>query len=831
MILKYNIEKQLLLKVYAHKNEDVKELLSEHSSLTLSYAQRVIELHDYEYRIKKLLKGYLDKNNYSLDYITFLYELFLLAIYYHDIGKINPLFQFSKTKMDNDAFKNIKMTSVANHSVYSMYIFNYIAYKEYLKFNEDNNLEINREIIGLIYSFGIIISKHHSSLKDFTGSDTFISINQNIKEDIFNIEIIFGLIFYNENYEKYFNSYKVAKMQKFDENIYILLKILNSLIVSSDFYATSEFMNNKKHEFNLISDVSKLYNIYKENNIFKTIDLFKNNKYQYEKNDINKLRTEMFLEAERNIKKKSNFYYLEAPTGAGKTNISINLALKLIEKDRTLKKVFYVFPFNTLVEQTYCFLNEMVFQEKVELGIINSVFIPDYIKDYEYDEKPNYIKEWNLNNLMYNYKINLTSHVNFFNTILGCGKESQYAFIHMANSVVIIDEIQSYKNILWDKIIVILDMISNIFNMKFIIMSATLPNLNKLLPFNNKIINLLEEPTKYYQNNLFLDRVKLDFSLLNIDDFNLNDLKSKVLKVFEKNYTKVLVEFINKKMAREFYQMFFENDFIIYEITGNDSAYFKRKMIDNIKKMNNKVLVISTQVIEAGVDIDFDIGFKHYSILDSEEQFLGRINRSCKKENSIAYFFKIGDIGIYRNDYRKYYSILEKECRELLTTKNFKTYYELVLNNLKQRSSRNDKVGINSFYSIINQLKYQEINNDLKLINSFKGYSVFIDFIYVDENNNKIIGNEIFSSYENIIYSDLSYDIKKFKLKLLKEKMSIFTFEIIEYDSEGKLIKEPKGYNKKMGDIYYFNDKSEFIEINNFIAKLDYGAFLNDCFI
>lgn len=816
MIEKYSIEKILSLNFYAHKSNKMKESLSEHSNKSLLYANKIIEINGYDKTIKKLLTNYLNKNNYDLKLVDFLYELCLFAVYYHDIGKINPYFQFSEDKMDNEELKNFDMPTTSDHSIYSMYIYNHIVYNEYLKFSHNPR----RSIIGLILSFGIVISRHHSKLIDFDGNEIFANIHFNITNDIENIKKILKLI-NNEMFyitKESFKYYKQASIENFDEHIYLLLKLLNSLVITGDYYATSEFINKEKHLIEKIDNINELIDIYQKNEIYKKIDLYKKGKLKYEKRDINKLRTEMFLETEKNIENKGKFYYLEAPTGSGKTNVSINLALKLLKRDPSLKKIFYVFPFNTLVEQTKDFLNNVAFQNQVEVGVINSVDIP------KYTDNPNYKRMWNINNIMYNYKINLTSHVHFFETLLGIGKESQYGFSHVANSVVIIDEIQSYKNNLWDKIITILDLISTFLNINFIIMSATLPNLNKLLlKDNKKIIKLISEPLKFYQNPLFLNRVELDFSLLSLTNFDLYNLKEKVNDCYKKGYKKILVEFINKSMARDFFEIAenFNEDIVVYEITGSDSSYFKRKMIKRIKESNDKILVISTQVIEAGVDIDFDAGFKHYSLLDSEEQFLGRINRSCKKKNAKAYFFKIGDIGIYRRDFRKDYTILNQKYQKILVDKDFNKYYDLVLKNLVLKAHKTDKEGLQSFYISLGMLKYQKIHKELKLIDNYKSYTIFVNFTYEDETGQKTMGAEVFKKLKEL-YKLEDYNIKQYELQRINEKVSIFKFDIVEIDSEGKLIKEPLKYSEKFGDIYYFDDLEEAIKIKNFIVKLDY---------
>lgn len=67
-------------------------------------------------------------------------------------------------------------------------------------------------------------------------------------------------------------------------------------------------------------------------------------------------------------------------------------------------------------------------------------------------------------------------------------------------------------------------------------------------------------------------------------------------------------------------------------LSGDDSIAERKRILDKVKKATDTIILVSTQVIEAGVDIDMDIGYKNISKLDSEEQFLGRINRSCKKK-------------------------------------------------------------------------------------------------------------------------------------------------------------------------------------------------------
>ena len=102
-----------------------------------------------------------------------------------------------------------------------------------------------------------------------------------------------------------------------------------------------------------------------------------------------------------------------------------------------------------------------------------------------------------------------------------------------------------------------------------------------------------------------------------------------------------MVEFIKKASAEDFYKKIKEESICpVFLMTGDSSIQDRKKIIEKIKEMKS-VLLIATQVIEAGVDIDMDIGYKDISRLDSEEQFMGRINRSAKRRGT--YIFLIRD--------------------------------------------------------------------------------------------------------------------------------------------------------------------------------------------
>src|SRR5690606_27921607 len=97
-----------------------------------------------------------------------------------------------------------------------------------------------------------------------------------------------------------------------------------------------------------------------------------------------------------------------------------------------------------------------------------------------------------------------------------------------------------------------------------------------------------------------------------------------------------IIELIFKKTASEFYDLIRNNDFFdeIFVLSGTILPHRRKYIVNFLKNKINrtkKILLITTQVVESGVDIDMDLGFKDRSLIDSDEQLAGRINRNVNK--------------------------------------------------------------------------------------------------------------------------------------------------------------------------------------------------------
>ena len=779
-----NILKNLKHTYYAHtKASNSKELLASHLALTFDYYKRMKKEKNLDAIVKNIITHTF---NCNLKMTEKIYELFEQAIYYHDIGKINPLFQ--KNKMENDL--NVKVNNTDDtHAALSarIYIDSVIEEIKNRKFDESMIV-----LLYVGYYFGYIISRHHTKLE---------SINK-LLDSIKNKEIPEIPRPLRETYENQLNQEKMMKvlekLQVQPIEMYILCKLLYSCIITADFYATYDYMSGKKIDFEIKRN-EKLFNKYENSKLINNIRKYQNKEIKLE--GINALRSDMFLETEtildKNIEK--NICYLEAPTGAGKTNMAINLARKLYEENKNITSIHYIFPFNNIIEQTDKTFKDY-FNKYNDYVVINSISSIANDKDEVLDYEEVYTK-----NIFNQYPIIITSHINLFATLFGTGKEKNYSLYNYINSVVILDEIQAYSNNIWREMIEMFDKYAKLLNIKFIIMSATLPQLDHLLKEKkSSFCALISDVKKYYENPLFKNRVILNYDLLD-KKITIEDIATQVLKNKDK---KVLIECIKKDTAECLYERLKDENDNVYIMTGDDNKYLRQRIIEKTKK-DSPIILVATQTIEAGVDIDMDIGFKDISFLDGEEQFIGRINRSNKKKNCIAYFFNLDDARlVYRKDKRTGYNLEKEEERIWLADKRFDLFYNKILQRIQEESESYTENNIEDFKKDCMRINYEKVEKRMELIKN-DTIDIFINYT-ININGTEINGKEVFEEYKNICNNEeLSYAEKKVKLSQISEKLSLFTYSI--HKNQVNLIE-----GEKILGFYYIEDGKKYIEDGRF---------------
>ncbi len=822
------------------------ETLKEHSDLVFSYTQKMIKAFGLEAIIKKLLSNSFSLN-WSEETFNQLYDLFLESVYFHDFGKINPNFQVAKMKNGRFSKKALKYNS--DHSFPGYVLFIQYKLKDANAIQDADEFE---HYMVLLFLFGFQIAKHHASFLDNVPSYLqykFDFSDREISQYLDDVDKLLELTTIKEiptlKLRELSDISSIVKdilrdNSKEDFPLFALLKLHYSLLTASDYLATTHYMNNWEiplNDFGQISDElrqriirnvqsTKSYN----RRVFGNLNGFEFS-YPIEPSNenLNRLRQELSVEVVQNIRNNTdkNVFYIEAPTGGGKTNLSMLAAAELLAANSMIRNLYYVFPFTTLITQTYKAVKETMGLDEDEIIQLHSK-VGFKEKDDQYgQEKKNHIDY-----LFLNFPVALMSHVKFFDILKTNSKEVNYLLHRLANSIVIVDELQAYPPKIWDKLIYFIQNYARYLNIRFILMSATLPKLDKLSNVKADICYLTNHRKQFFQNPNFSNRVLFDFSLLDwpapAKDEKADYLQRLADAVIEKSVEYAdrnkkypdsvftIIEFIYKQTATEFYSVvkdksdgFFDDIFVL---SGTILEPRRKEIIYYLKDEGNrhkKILLITTQVVEAGVDIDMDLGFKDKSLLDSDEQLAGRINRNVNKPACKLYLFNCDDAEVlYKGDKR--FQLMQGELaakeQEILQSKDFDLMYDWVMKNIDRQNDRIYQKGFSDFQNFLKMLDFPEVDKNFQIINQ-KSTSVYVPVtlpVYVPETNQTernfsekemmfldryhiagkddltVSGEKVFELYERLIQQKNDDFVDgKTELKKLQGIMSQFIFSLM----------------------------------------------------
>lgn len=841
---------------YAHEKtiDDKKEYyetLEQHTKLCQEYYTKICKEKGIEEKLYQFSKVYF--GNLTTKEEQLFAEMWKNIVTFHDVGKINPLFQKKITGRKRGKESTSYQRIGTHHSSLSAAI--YIDY--YIKKIESQvRVENQERMAGFLITNSYLIARHHSGLvgiekyiRDLQGGEIAQAIKVLQQEYDTICTGKFGLEQYKIDFIiRVFKESKSTKKQSIW--LYIYEKLLFSLLVASDYYATSKFSSGVTIEnLGSFQNLQQLNQVFSNTEINKAIRNYETQEYPMEDRrlretkDINVLRKEIFLEAEHTLLKNldKSIYYIEAPTGSGKSNLSMNLSFQLAANCKGLHKIYYVYPFNTLVEQNQEIM-EKIFGNSQELmeqiAVINSITpiktVQEGRKKEEREETGSYYEYALLNRQFLNYPLILTTHVSLFDTIFGDSKESCFGFHQLVGGILVLDEIQSYRIERWGEIITFFTEMAEFINMKVIIMSATLPNLDILrteaerkdskkdnsrsgeehLPVT---VHLLSNRERYFGHPCFKNRVKVNRELLQ-QDITMEELLDHVKGQCGKG-KKVLIEFIKKASAEQFYELLLEEELSlpVLCITGDDSV-LERKAIIQQCKTQQEIILVSTQVIEAGVDIDMDIGYKAIAKMDSEEQFMGRINRSYTPgREGIVYLFQMDTPeNIYHKDIRatEAFSVMQEHIWNCLENKEFQAYYEEVLNAWKKTYEYSSEK--NFYGGIVKELDFAAVREYMQMIQEDNwNVSVYLARQLTDERGSVIDGESIWQDYKELLYNvDMGFAEKKVKMSEITSKMQYFIYQVKQVDCT---------YDEQVGELFFIANGDEFIENGKLNKKMIEG--------
>lgn len=698
----------------------------------------------------------------------------------HDFAKSTSFFQTylsDHTKKEN-----------TQHSFLSA-IFTYYVVKNYLDKN-NINFESNLSIISYI-----VVLAHHGNLKDITKLDDYNEKKINSKMVLKQIE---DLKSSDDNLSKFYDDFEIDFFRFFDEFDEISEEITDGLLIFS-------FEGNIDNYFYILlfysslldadkMDASESKRINRENIPGDIVDIFKKNNLRDSKDNINKTREEAYQEVNGNILNRDlneRILSIELPTGIGKTFTGVSAALKLKERiNNELNfnpRIIYSLPFLTIVDQNSDTISSIL--NESSLNGSNFLLNHNHLSDMNY--KSNDLENYDISNSKiliegWNSEIIVTTFIQFFYSIISNKNKSLRKFHNITNSIILLDEIQSLPYKYWKIINLFFKKLAYEYNCWIILMTATQPYIFK----ENEIKSLVDN-VDYYFNKF--DRVNYNFNLdsQNFEDFKKefvdkisNDSKNDYLVVLNTiNSSKELYEFIKDYYSVMDYDIYLDDcngicyigdDIQLIYLSNNIIPKHRLEKINAIKESNRQSIVISTQLIEAGVDIDVDIIYRDLAPLDSLVQTAGRCNRSGNKEKGIVNVISLKNENGKSYSSFIYDSLLLNKTKEVLTSLNqisekefnlaaAKNYFKLIYN-----SGTQDDYLI----KIIENLRFPEIPSNFKLIEEdIQKVDVFV-----------VINSEaklLFEKYNDIINNYKGFDRKNEFLKI-KNKFYKYVISVDE---------------------------------------------------
>lgn len=720
-------------------------------------------------------------------------ELIKIALIFHDFGKATIFFQ---KYINNGIVSDLKA-----HAEISAY-WGFFYCKEVLKLSSIDSL--------IVF---LLIKKHHGNFlnfednfKPFFKKEQLMEMNSTI--NYAEMRYIIGnhtpaKILTAKNFEKFYKKYNDGSIADF------LLDGINvdEKWFNNDYYFTINYL------FSILISADKGEAIFKDTVEFKKSNVW--NKVIITPPDnnspINVLRNQMLKETlDTKIARTERIWLLNGPTGLGKTIAGFSKAIQ-IKKLFKLNKIHYCCPFTTITDQTEEVLAKILKANNIKNNFNTMMKCHHLTNPEKKEDDQRTLDELGFLYDMWTSECIISTDHQFFHTIFSGRNRALKKFHNLSNSVVILDEIQSIPHRYWKLINKTLKFIAKKLNIYFIIMTATMP-----LMFDE--YKDLIDAEKYFkqlsrihiiidnENNWGVQKNLNQFVNIVLEDTNKTPDKSQLIILNTigcalKTYLLLANRQTNKK---------------VYYLSANLSQNVREKVLNEIKKDKNCILV-STQVVEVGVDIDFDIVYRDFCPLNSMFQSGGRCNRNSFNGKSVVKVFNLID-----EKKRPYYQfvyehILTAATWNVVSTYKYKfdesQFYEISQEYYKQVMEAMSNVQSDKLITNINKLEYFKAF-DFRSEHSFNlirqdPRKVALFFLFEEEA--KQLKKELDSVYINNPKMN-KYQVENEKGRILKKlnRYSI-TLDRRHLDpNEFDLTKEEQ-------EIFWITDKKYYNDITGFI--------------
>ena len=380
---------------------------------------------------------------------------------------------------------------------------------------------------------------------------------------------------------------------------------------------------------------------------------------------LQKSRAKIQKQALDNLDPSTDISIVNMPTGSGKTLLSLMLALELMKRSGgKIKRIIYVIPYTSIIEQTARLFSDII-GEYADIVQHHSNYIYD-------DSDENDLTAAKLKKACENWDapVVITTSVQFFESIYHY-KSSRLRKLHnIAQSVVVFDEIHLLPVELLQPCLKGVGYITKYLGSKAVFLSATMPNYRTLFERYIPECSITELITN-----------KSDFKYFDKCGFNyLGEQTFESVAEKADKYNSSLIVVNSRKSARELYNILNGNKYHLSTFMTPQDRTDTIKRIRGDLEGGRQVCVVSTSLIEAGVDLDFEAVFRQLAGLDSILQAGGRCNREGKRPKGDVYCFSTqdklqGDLALRANITRQlineYESISSNECIEEYYTRLF----------------------------------------------------------------------------------------------------------------------------------------------------------------
>ena len=609
-------------------------------------------INNAEGKIKKQelithLKNTADKAKSLASEIDFENTLYLVGIL-HDIGKASEAFQH---KIINNTDERVNHSSAGALYLLSLYS----------KCAKQSSFELDI-IQEYFYIMAYVISAHHG-IYDIPYYDIDNNLSNRLKDRLrfdedemncfknevlpyieeieqkLNVDL---LEIFKRGYFEYKNSKDKIKYIDDKANYYYLslyMRLFLSILKNADIVDTI-------NAYDLVIDDRVMYSAQEKAEVYKARLDEKYASFPEPKNNLDKVKNDLKSIVDSRSRTDNNgIYKLDLATGAGKTLLSMLYATNQMKfKDK--KRFFYITAFLSVLEQNASEVKDVLKDKSIleyHSNIVNKSSFDNTKNESADESKENMCKEYLFES--FDAPVVLTTLVQFINTLFKGKSTNIRRFSSLINSVIILDEVQSLPIEMTYLFNLAMNFISSVMKANIVLSTATQPKYD-------------EDNIKYrlnYAKNANLVRLSQNqlkvFKRTKVYNFNdgkkssLVDIKTEVLSHAEDSN---LIILNTKRAARNLYKMLLEdfgNNNNIYLLNTDFCPEHRKDILNEIKaKLSEGVAVklVSTQLIEAGVNVDFKRLIRSYAGIDSLIQAIGRCNRYGLQKEGIVKLVNMG---------------------------------------------------------------------------------------------------------------------------------------------------------------------------------------------